>query len=878
MDWLDLLLADALAIDPSWLERVLLMARSGAEPWAERLRAAFAMNLVGQVSPPGKLEVVNGKGIVWLTGVLTERFDYPGYATSYAAFTNAFNAALADAAVNEIVIAVNSPGGTVAGAPETADVVYRARGQKPITAIAINGMAASAAYYVPSAADKFYATVGARVGSIGVLLVHGEFAKASQAAGETYTVLRRPPMKAAGNPYEPLSKEAADALQRTMIDPAYEQFADRVARNRGVPRSKVDADFGRGLTLPAEQALAAGMLDGLVDWPNYVGQAAEPDGTESRVQVPGVHLQASHPPGLQSGETQGEEVVKYGKKLRAWLLAHDLISDMDASDEVVGAVLSGYFGARGQPVPEGDETLLAALKPTPVPAAGGGVTPAPAASLPAPLTAENLQAAVLTAQRQAQASERARVDEIRKRATLLGLATDDPDVVAAEASDTTPSAFADTVLQKSIRENKPLAISPTAAGGEAALDKFSRAVEAALILRHQAAVVAALGSETDTTAARERLVASVAPKSGYESVARMGMVEICKQFCSLAGVTVPDRSDIGYAEAFLKAHGTARTPFGVGHPRIFGSELLAEQAGYWGPGDYPRILDGVAGKIVRFALQSATVTYMDVAQRLEDFTNWQPREIVTFGRLAEIPLHIDGQPYDRAAPMPSQAAWIMRDDYGYEVPLTPRMLISDIGGVLMRGLMTMALGHEKTLNRLVINLITGNVSWLVDGVACYSHTNDITDGGGPSATETKKMRKMLAQQVLVSDTEESGQQMAWALVGSEWMDDARVAYLNVERLVYTTDATAMSQIYRGTIKPLYDPMIGSGSTWYGGVSPDLPDAALAFAFGAGFGPGGRRVSYFDQATNSMVYRLEGSFGAVLLNAQGLVRNDGTATG
>jgi hypothetical protein len=139
------------------------------------------------------------------------------------------------------------------------------------------------------------------------------------------------------------------------------------------------------------------------------------------------------------------------------------------------------------------------------------------------------------------------------------------------------------------------------------------------------------------------------------------------------------------------------------------------------------------------------------------------------------------------------------------------------------------------------------------------------------------MEKLLAQQKLVSATEESGLDLRWILTGSEWKRLAKEVCLDVEKLVWQTTQEETNS-FRGEISPYYDPMIsssGTGLVWYGGADPRL-EPGISYAFMAGNGPGGRRVSYYDDATGSLVYRIEGRFGAALLNAQALVRNSGVA--
>ena len=84
------------------------------------------------------------------------------------AFGAAFDRAAADSSIGAIVLNIDSPGGSVYGVEELADKIYKARGTKPVYAVA-NSLAASAAYWIGSAASQLYVTPSGEVGSIGVL-------------------------------------------------------------------------------------------------------------------------------------------------------------------------------------------------------------------------------------------------------------------------------------------------------------------------------------------------------------------------------------------------------------------------------------------------------------------------------------------------------------------------------------------------------------------------------------------------------------------------------------------------------------------------------------------------------------------------------------
>lgn len=179
--------------------------------------------------------------------------------TSTEKFASLFANALEDPNVRAIVLDIDSPGGTVQGVSELASQIYKARGTKPIVAVA-NALAASAAYWIASAADEIVAPPSGEVGSIGVFVIHTDVSKAEAADGVTHTIIKAGKYKAEGNPYEPLSEEARAAAQE-YVDGYYGMFVGAVAKNRGVSVGDVRSGYGEGRTLRAADALKAGMID-----------------------------------------------------------------------------------------------------------------------------------------------------------------------------------------------------------------------------------------------------------------------------------------------------------------------------------------------------------------------------------------------------------------------------------------------------------------------------------------------------------------------------------------------------------------------------------------------------------------------------------------
>lgn len=215
-----------------------------------------------QAQKGGKLEysrtmtVRDGVAIIPVEGPIARRAsffsDFSG-GTSIAALALDLHNALNDPSIHSLLLNIDSPGGTVSGTSELADMIYAARGKKPIVAY-VGGLGASAAYWLGSAADEIVAEDTAIIGSIGVIAIVPDSSK--QTSKDIEIVSSNAPLKRVD-----ASTESGRAVIQTQVDDLAQVFVARVARQRGVSTDKVLSDFGRGDAMIASKALAVGMID-----------------------------------------------------------------------------------------------------------------------------------------------------------------------------------------------------------------------------------------------------------------------------------------------------------------------------------------------------------------------------------------------------------------------------------------------------------------------------------------------------------------------------------------------------------------------------------------------------------------------------------------
>ena len=176
-------------------------------------------------------------------------------ATSIEVVARDFQTALDDPDVRAILLHVDSPGGEVSGVGEFADMIYAARGRKPITAY-VSDLGASAAYWIASATDRVVVAETAAVGSIGVVAAMKDPAKHD--TREIEFVSSQSPKKRAD-----ITTEGGRAQVQAVVDAIADVFVGTVARNRGVSVETVLRRYGAGGILIGRQAVEAGLADQL---------------------------------------------------------------------------------------------------------------------------------------------------------------------------------------------------------------------------------------------------------------------------------------------------------------------------------------------------------------------------------------------------------------------------------------------------------------------------------------------------------------------------------------------------------------------------------------------------------------------------------------
>ncbi|MBY0260126.1 S49 family peptidase [Methylobacterium sp.] len=257
MNILDAAVASAWAMEESALAGLLSVAAREHQVTP----AALAAYRAEALKKADRAAMRDGVAILSVEGPLFKRANLMTElcgATSYATLMRDLQAAVDDVDVRAILLNVDSPGGEASGVGEFADAVKAVRGKKPIVAYA-GDLAASAAYWIGSAADRLVIGKGAALGSIGVRMTMSDASEREAKGG-----VRRFDFVSSQSPYkvsDPAKKAGAARIQ-ARIDVLANVFVAAVAENRGVTVAHVLDAFGKGDVLIGEAAIAAGMADG----------------------------------------------------------------------------------------------------------------------------------------------------------------------------------------------------------------------------------------------------------------------------------------------------------------------------------------------------------------------------------------------------------------------------------------------------------------------------------------------------------------------------------------------------------------------------------------------------------------------------------------
>jgi protease-4 len=169
---------------------------------------------------------------------------------------------IAKSGAKAVIVSINSPGGTVAGAEQLYNGLRRLAEKKPVVAV-IEGLAASGAYVAAIGTERIFAPRTALVGSIGVVFQYPNFHELLKHVGVSVEEIKSTPLKAAPSGFSPTSPEAIAAI-KILVEDTYGWFRGLVRERRRLDEAQI-ALAADGRVFTAFQAQPLKLVDEIGD-------------------------------------------------------------------------------------------------------------------------------------------------------------------------------------------------------------------------------------------------------------------------------------------------------------------------------------------------------------------------------------------------------------------------------------------------------------------------------------------------------------------------------------------------------------------------------------------------------------------------------------
>ncbi|WP_339064726.1 S49 family peptidase [Teredinibacter turnerae] len=171
----------------------------------------------------------------------------------------ALQSAAVDPDVDAIVWLMDTPGGSVDGLEELAGTARAVKSKKPVI-VQVDGLLASAGYYVAAQASKIYAAPGNLVGSIGTRIALYDYSGLYEKAGVKAVPVDTGEHKSAGLPGTKITESQIAQFQK-IVDGYFEMFLGAIEVGRNMDRKSIEK-LADGRVYFATESVESGLIDG----------------------------------------------------------------------------------------------------------------------------------------------------------------------------------------------------------------------------------------------------------------------------------------------------------------------------------------------------------------------------------------------------------------------------------------------------------------------------------------------------------------------------------------------------------------------------------------------------------------------------------------
>ena len=215
------------------------------------------------------------------------RVTVSGVISADRRLVEAISALAKDKSVAAVVLAVDSPGGSVAGGESLHDALARVAAVKPVVAV-MGGTAASAGYMISLPAARIFASNATLTGSIGVILETGNAAGLLDKLGLTADAIVSGPLKDQPSFTHALSPSGRDYLQGLVGD-LFGQFVSMVAQARHLDEARV-RELADGRAYTGRQALQLKLVDEIGGEPEARAWLEKEKGVKADLPIATLHV------------------------------------------------------------------------------------------------------------------------------------------------------------------------------------------------------------------------------------------------------------------------------------------------------------------------------------------------------------------------------------------------------------------------------------------------------------------------------------------------------------------------------------------------------------------------------------------------------------
>jgi protease-4 len=191
--------------------------------------------------------------------------------TSVAEIKRILSRAEAEDDLLGIVLLIDSPGGTVNASDQITRMLteFKSRTKKPIYAH-VDGLGASGAYYIASAADEINVAPTSMTGSIGVIMQSMNVRGLLEKVGVEFRTFKTGKRKDMLSPFRDITEEEQQFIQAQLAS-MHERFVQQVLSGRGNRmQEQVLRETADGSVYTAEQATERGLVDSIAYAEEYL--------------------------------------------------------------------------------------------------------------------------------------------------------------------------------------------------------------------------------------------------------------------------------------------------------------------------------------------------------------------------------------------------------------------------------------------------------------------------------------------------------------------------------------------------------------------------------------------------------------------------------